>query len=146
MTEQTEAQRLADELDNEYTTGRISNHTGRKAAAELHRLETELERERMRLAACDVIACADTPETAAQARQMRADYKSAASESVARRVDECIKLRSVNAEMLGALKSLEKEFREIYPIYYSSEPWGHETNVPLLKAQRVTAKATGETK
>jgi hypothetical protein len=33
-----EALRLADALDNEFVQGRISNHTGRKAAAELRRL------------------------------------------------------------------------------------------------------------
>ena len=33
-----EALRLADVLDDEYTQGRISNHTGRKAAVELRRL------------------------------------------------------------------------------------------------------------
>ena len=35
---QPEALRLADVLDDEYTQGRISNHTGRKAAVELRRL------------------------------------------------------------------------------------------------------------
>ena len=39
MTTQTEAQLLADALDDEFAQGRISNHTGRKAAAELRRLE-----------------------------------------------------------------------------------------------------------
>ena len=39
MTQQSEALRLADDLDSEFTTGRISNHMGRKAAAELRRLE-----------------------------------------------------------------------------------------------------------
>jgi hypothetical protein len=33
-----EALRLADALDDEFVQGRISNHTGRKAAAELRRL------------------------------------------------------------------------------------------------------------
>ena len=33
-----EALRLADALDDEFTQGRISNHNGRKAAAELRRL------------------------------------------------------------------------------------------------------------
>ena len=41
MTEQNEALRLADELDGEFVQGRISNHTGRKAAAELRRLEIQ---------------------------------------------------------------------------------------------------------
>ena len=35
---QPEALRLADVLDDEFTQGRISNHSGRKAAAELRRL------------------------------------------------------------------------------------------------------------
>jgi len=35
---QPEALRLADVLDDEFTQGRISNHNGRKAAAELRRL------------------------------------------------------------------------------------------------------------
>ena len=34
-----------------------------------------------------------------------------------------------------ALRDLEKEFRNTYPVYYYDEPWGHETNVPLQKAQ-----------
>ena len=36
-TQQPEALRLADELDAEFAQGRISNHTGRKAATELRR-------------------------------------------------------------------------------------------------------------
>jgi hypothetical protein len=38
MTEKNEALRLADALDDEFTQGRISNHTGRKSSAELRRL------------------------------------------------------------------------------------------------------------
>jgi len=41
MKNQPEALRLADALDSESTTGRISNYTGRKAAAELRRLSAE---------------------------------------------------------------------------------------------------------
>jgi len=43
MTTQPEALRLADALDGEFVQGRISNHTGRKAAAELRRLHRECE-------------------------------------------------------------------------------------------------------
>jgi len=38
------ALRLADALDDEFVSGRISNDTGRKAAAELRRLHAEVER------------------------------------------------------------------------------------------------------
>lgn len=55
----------------------------------LKKAESELERERMRLAACGVVALADTPESAAQAREMRDEYRSASCDDVARRVDEC---------------------------------------------------------
>ena len=41
MTTQTEAQLIADALDDEFAQGRISNHTGRKAAAEMRRLESD---------------------------------------------------------------------------------------------------------
>lgn len=56
-------------------------------------LEAELERERMRLVACGVVAIADTPDSAKEARKMHPDYESAACSDVARRVDECIGLR-----------------------------------------------------
>jgi hypothetical protein len=54
----------------------------------------ELDRERMRLVACGVVAISDTPESAASARDMHADYRSAACDDVARRVDECIRQRA----------------------------------------------------
>jgi len=47
MTEpikQPEPLRLADALDDEFVSGRISNDTGRKAAAELRRLHGEVEK------------------------------------------------------------------------------------------------------
>ena len=68
----------------------------------LKKAESELERERMRLAACGVVALADTPESAAQAREMRDEYRSASCDDVARRVDECMTLRA-ERDALGAL-------------------------------------------
>lgn len=68
-----------------------------QAAAILRRvpeLEAELERERMRLAACGVVALANTPESAAKARDMHDDYKSASCDDVARMVDEQMNLRA----------------------------------------------------
>jgi len=71
-------------------------------------LQKELETERMRLAAVSVVACADTPESAAFARQMHPDYRSASLHDVERRVDECIALRKerdairVELEILNA--------------------------------------------
>lgn len=75
----------------------------RQLERELSQEKAELERERMRLAACGVVARADTLESAAKAREMRADYRSASCDDVARRVDECILLR---AKLTVAMKAL----------------------------------------
>ena len=64
----------------------------------------DLECERMRLVACSVVANADTPESAAKAREMHPDYRSAACDDVARRVDECIALRKENDHLRAALE------------------------------------------
>lgn len=65
-------------------------------------LEAELERERIRLAACGVVALSDTPDSAAKARQMLPEYESASCDDVKRRVDECMALRAER----DALKAL----------------------------------------
>lgn len=67
---------------------------------EIVALRGELETERMRLAAVAVVACADTPESAASARQMLSEYRSAALDDVERRVDECIALRKERDTLL----------------------------------------------
>ena len=43
MSKQPKALLLADALDDEFTQGRISNHTGRKSSAELRRLHADAE-------------------------------------------------------------------------------------------------------
>jgi len=55
MTEQPEALRLADALDDEFVSGRISNDTGRKASAELRRLHGEVKRMRETLSICESV-------------------------------------------------------------------------------------------
>jgi hypothetical protein len=76
----------------------------KKAVQELTDLRNDLERERMRLVACGVVAMADTPESAVQARQMHPDYHSASCDNVARRVDECMALRK-DAERYRKLRA-----------------------------------------
>jgi hypothetical protein len=62
---------------------------------ELDTVRVELETERMRLVACGVVALANTPDSAKQAREMRPEYWSASCGDVARMVDENIKLRAM---------------------------------------------------
>ncbi len=70
---------------------------------EIDSLRAELERERTRLAACGVVALADTPGCAKRARDMHADYWSVSCGDVARRVDECIALRAERDRLREAL-------------------------------------------
>lgn len=54
---------------------------------------------------------------------------------------QLINMEALNAELLEALENMANEFQRIYPIYYYAEPWGHETNAPLLAAKVLIAKA-----
>jgi len=66
--------------------------------------QDELEREIMRLAACGVVAMADTLESSAKVRDMHPSYRSASCDDVARRVDECIELRAQRDKLIYLLK------------------------------------------
>ena len=58
----------------------------------------ELETERIRLAACGVVALSNTPDAAATARTMRPEYRSASLDDVESAVDEQMRLRTALAE------------------------------------------------
>jgi predicted RNase H-like nuclease (RuvC/YqgF family) len=73
--------------------------------ARLRAAEAEVERLRMQVVACGVVACSDTEESAAKVRDMHPDYRSVSCNDVARRVDECIALRQ-------RVKELERENAE----------------------------------
>lgn len=83
------------------------------AIARVVELRADLERERMRLAACGVVALADTPESARQAREMHEDYRSASCDDVARRVDECMRLREKNEAEYQARCSLQADINNL---------------------------------
>lgn len=82
-------------------------------------------------------------EAAAELRRLHDVEKAyeSACKIISEQDKKLAELETVNAELLEALKNLEKEFRKIYPVYYYAEPWGHETNVPLQAARAVIAKA-----
>ena len=96
----------------------------------LKKAEAELERERMRLAACGVVAMADTPESAAEAREMRDEYRSASCDDVARRVDECMTLRAERDALAALVSDLDE----------SSSYWS-EYEVPLGIVERIKEAA-----
>lgn len=85
--------------------------------------ETNTDIERMRLAACGVVANANTPETAAKAREMHPDYRSASCDDVARAVDREMTLREANDALHRINDSLRRELETA------------EARIATLKAQ-----------
>ena len=73
---------------------------------ELTAARGELETERIRLAACGVVAMADTKESRTKAREMLPEYRSASLSDVERRVDECIELREQRDKLAEALNKM----------------------------------------
>ena len=68
-------------------------------------LENELERERLRLAACGVVAMADTPESAARARHINEEFWSASLGDIIRQIDALMSTRN----QLKALQERSKK-------------------------------------
>lgn len=73
----------------------------KQAKAEIDRLRAENEQLRMQLAACGVVALANTPESAAQQRAMHPDYMSESCRDVMRAVDREMALRARLGEIEG---------------------------------------------
>ena len=96
-----------------------------EADAEIAKLRAENDALRMQLVACGVVALANTPESAANAREMHPDYHSASCDDVARAVDREMALRA-------ALK--QAVVRQGF------------TNDELISARALIANATGENK
>lgn len=89
----------------------------KQQAAQIEQQAAELERERLRLAACGVVATADTPESAATARDMHPDYKSASCDDVSRRVDECMELRERVQQQAAEIKRLQADAENFHMDY-----------------------------
>jgi hypothetical protein len=100
--------------------------------AEIEQLNAELERERMRLSACGIVALANTEESATKARLMHDDYRSASCDDVARMVDVQMKLRT-QVEQLNAKVAMMSEV--IKEIWYSNSTQIEETKFyEIIKA------------
>jgi hypothetical protein len=85
-----------------YTKQQVLDYASKATApllARIAELEKELETERMRLAACGVVAMANTRESAEKARQMHPDYMSASCQDVMRAVDAEMGYRERIAEL-----------------------------------------------
>jgi|688.fasta_scaffold265311_4 hypothetical protein len=81
------------------------NDTLNRAATLLESIPTlkaELEREQIRLAACGVVAMADTPESATMTLDIHPDYHSASLDDVIRMVDSLMECRAAQSEEKSA--------------------------------------------
>ena len=128
MSDQPEALRLADALDTALLYGLRALSAAaelRRQHAEIEALKEELETERVRLAACGVVAMANTPETASKCREMRPEYRSASCDDVAKAVDREMALRAALKQAVA---------RQGF------------TNDELISARALIANATGENK
>lgn len=76
---------------------------------EIRNLLDELEIERMRLATCGVIALANTPESAARARDILPEYRSASCDDVERMVDEQMALRAEVERLRSAMQEASSD-------------------------------------
>ena len=94
----------------------------------------ELEILRMQLAACGVVARANTPESAQAARQMLPEYRSASLEDVEAAVDREMELRQ-------ALLLLEFEISAVIDAFTAEtmEAWG-KSNVADVDAAIARAR------
>lgn len=72
-------------------------------------MSEELERERMRLAVCGVVALANTRESAAHVRECNPDYWSDSAQNVALAVDREIAGRERIAELEARLAAVQKD-------------------------------------
>lgn len=68
--------------------------------------DAQIERLQMQLVACGVVALANTPESAGEARQMHPDYMSASCSDVADAVDREIAMRQQRDNIAQILRDL----------------------------------------
>ena len=123
---------LCNELLSEYRTGvEIGKKEGWEACESCHgivdgkhmeaeSLRQQLETERMRLAACGVVALSNTPESAAKARDMLPEYRSASCDDVAGAVDREMELRQQLASAQERIRGV-KEQRDVERTAYLNE-------------------------
>lgn len=81
----------------------LGKHRADAMREEIERLTAELETERMRLAACGVVALANTEQSAAKEREMLPEYRSASLADVERAVDREMQLRAERDELRDVL-------------------------------------------
>ena len=107
-------------------------------------LEADLERERMRLAVCGVVAMANTAGSAAQARDCHPDYWSASANDVAKMVDEQMRLReelkgrdkAVPVPTAKRLPNRDDLDANAYCWLWDGSSWERGNTIPMLPGGR----------
>jgi hypothetical protein len=98
-----------------------NQHNAMMAAkdAEIERLRSELDDERMRHAACGFVAMSNTRESAADQRKMLPKYFSASVQSVADAVDREMALRDEVERLRSALEAAQTAEPQSKPVGYT---------------------------
>lgn len=131
---------MNEEVMNRALTAAKSNLDNYKTAtpeqlrARVAELEAQIETERMRLAACGVVALANTRKSAAKAREMLPEYRSASLEDVIRAVDSEMLLRDQLSD-LARLRDVDAAQHQADEI---------EWNMQLAEAKRLCSIAVSD--
>ena len=126
------------------TTGALLESTKQNARLmdEIESLRQQFETERMRLVACGVVALANTPESAKQAREMPQDYWSASLNDVIRAVDAEMELHkqlsTINAAYEKSVEQHNKTLDELATV--EKERNSFQDQCIRLKHERVLEK------
>ena len=119
LADYDKAQAIIDGLRGEVGAQRVKTCTALKerndAREERDAALVECERRQMQLAACGVVALANTIESAGEARQMHPDYMSASCSDVADAVDREIALRTERDQQARRIGELEGLLRSCLP-------------------------------
>jgi hypothetical protein len=103
------------------------------------KLEADLDRERLRLAACGVVAMADTPESAAKARDMSPECHSASLADVIRQIDALMELRDALSQPEPEGPT-EEELHDLWLELYGFHPDGPTSGDVAVIARAVLAR------
>ena len=135
----SEAGRLASCVEK---YGCIDEQNRSAVAAELRRLaavECELETERIRLAACSVIANANTPESAISARQMAPGYWSSSAADVATAVDREMALRADRDSLSAKVEALRDALCKVLSRSHILDPFTEREARAAIDAAKASA-------
>jgi len=115
-------------------------HSKSDIAAELAWRDAEIERLRMQLAACGVVAMANTSETADKQRDMHPDYMSASCQDVMDAVDREMSLRKEREQLKAYLSTYQAAMNKIDDWF----EYGNESRADRCRVHKILSELTDQ--